>query len=88
MRLRCHEPFIHSFISLITAPDDFFINVVSPRFSNDPDNNNPCIQINLENDLLVEEDEYFLVELGGGNEAIDIPDNTPARVIITDDDGK
>ena len=36
----------------------------------------------------MEEDEYFLVQLGAGNEAIDIPDTSPAQVTITDDDGK
>ena len=76
------------FISLTTAPDDFFTSVVAPRFSPDPANNNPCIQINLENDQLVEEDEYFLVELDAGNEAIDIPDDSSAQVTITDDDGE
>jgi hypothetical protein len=38
------------------------------------------------NDNLVEEDEYFIVQLSGGNEAIDVLANT-AQVTITDDDG-
>ena len=69
--------------------DDFNIipaSVMPPRFSPDPANNNPCIQINLVNDNLVEQDEYFIVQLSGGNEAIDVLTNT-AQVTITDDDG-
>ena len=76
-------------ISLVVALDDFNIIPVSitpPRFSPDPANNNPCIQINLVADNLVEEDEYFIVQLSGGNEAIDVQSDT-ARVTITDDDG-
>ena len=61
--------------------------MISPRFSPDLVNNNPCIQISLENDMLVEEDEYFNVELSGGSEAINVPANLTARVTITDDDG-
>ena len=38
------------------------------------------------NDNLVEQDEYFIVQLSGGNEAIDVLTNT-AQVTITDDDG-
>ena len=73
----------------VTALDDFNIipaGVMPTRFSPDPDNNNPCIQINLVNDNLVEQDEYFTVQLSGGNEAIDVLANT-AQVTITDDDG-
>ena len=61
--------------------------MISPRFSPDPANNNPCIQISLENDMLVEEDEYFNVELSGGSESFNVPANLTARVTITDDDG-
>ena len=73
----------------VTALDDFNIiptGIMPPRFSPDPANNDPCAQINLVNDNLVEQDEYFIVMLSGGNEAIDILVNT-AQVIITDDDG-
>ena len=61
---------------------------MSPNFSPEPSNNNPCVQINLEDDMLVEEDEYFIVQLDVGIEAIDVPANSTARVTITDDDGK
>ena len=73
----------------LTALDDFNIipaGVMPPRFSPDPANNNPCIQINLVDDNLVEQDEYLSVQLSGGNEAIDTLANT-AQVTITDDDG-
>ena len=76
-------------MSLVVALDDFNIipvSIMPPRFSPDPANNNPCIQINLVNDNLVEADEYFLVQLSGGNEAIDVQADT-AQVVITDDDG-
>ena len=66
--------------------DDFNILPGTTRFSPDPANNIPCIQINLVNDNLVEQDEYFIVQLSGGNEAIDVLTNT-AQVTITDDDG-
>ena len=42
----------------------------------------------MEDDNLVEEDEYFIVLLSGGNEAINLPQNPTSRVTITDDDGK
>ena len=71
---------------LIAAFNDFDISIMPLRFSPDPVNNNPCIQINLVNDNFVEQDEYFIVQLSGGNEAIDVLANT-AQVTITDDDG-
>lgn len=37
--------------------------------------------------MLVEDDEYFMVQLSGGIEAINVPANPTARVTITDDDG-
>lgn len=76
-----------STMPLTAAFSDFDISVIPLKFSPDPTNNNPCIQINLVNDNLVEEDEYFIVQLSGGNEAIDVLANTLAQVTITDDDG-
>ncbi len=81
----------HIILLTVTALDDFNIipaGVMPTRFSSDPANNNPCIQINLVNDNLVEQDEHFIVQLSGGNEAIDIDVLTnTAQVTITDDDG-
>lgn len=76
-------------IPLDSALDDFtVVTGLPPTFSPNPDTNNPCIQINLEDDTLVEENEYFMVQLNDRNEAINVPENPTARVMITDDDGK